>query len=67
MRNDAGTVAFAGAAPPEGDQVHRYYFVVHAVGAETLGVDNSASPTVVAFNLVFKALGRAIIVGTYQH
>ncbi|MFN8196638.1 MAG: YbhB/YbcL family Raf kinase inhibitor-like protein [Nocardioidaceae bacterium] len=66
-RNDGGGKAFMGAAPPEGDQVHRYYFVVHAVGEETLGVDSDASAAVVSFNLAFKTLGRAIITGTYQH
>jgi len=66
-RNDAGTKAFTGAAPPPGDQVHRYFFVVHAVTEETLGVDPEASPAVVSFNLAFKTAGRAIIHGTYQH
>jgi Raf kinase inhibitor-like YbhB/YbcL family protein len=66
-RNDAGTHAFTGAAPPEGDQVHRYYFVVHAVNEDSLGVDADASPAVVSFNLAFKTAGRAIITGTYQH
>jgi Raf kinase inhibitor-like YbhB/YbcL family protein len=66
-RNDYGGKAFVGAGPPPGDQVHRYYFVVHAVGEETLGVDSDASPAVVCFNLAFKTLGRAIIHGTYQH
>lgn len=66
VRNDAGTMAFTGAAPPEGDVPHRYFFVVHAVGEEALGVDESVSPTVVAFNLVFKTLGRAIVTGTHQ-
>ena len=67
VRNDAGEAGFTGAAPPQGDQVHRYFFVVHAVGEETLGVDPSASPAVVSFNLAFKTLARAIIHGTYQH
>lgn len=66
-RHDGGAKAFMGAAPPPGDQVHRYFFVVHAVGEETLGVDSDASPAVVSFNLAFKSIGRAIITGTYQH
>jgi Raf kinase inhibitor-like YbhB/YbcL family protein len=66
-RNDGGTQGFMGAAPPEGDQVHRYYFAVHAVGEESLGVDADASAAVVSFNLAFKALGRAVIHGTYRH
>ena len=67
VRNDGSQRAFMGAAPPQGDHIHRYYFVVHAVGEETLGVDSDASPAVVSFNLAFKTLGRAIITGTYQH
>jgi Raf kinase inhibitor-like YbhB/YbcL family protein len=66
-RNDGGTKAFMGAAPPEGDQVHRYYFVVHAVREESLGVDSDASAAVVSFNLAFKTAARAIVKGTYQH
>lgn len=66
-RNDGGSKAFMGAAPPPGDQVHRYFFVVHAVAEETLGVDSDASAAVVSFNLAFKTLGRAIVHGTYQH
>ena len=67
VRNDGGQHGFMGAAPPQGDQVHRYYFVVHAVSEERLGVDQDASPAVVSFNLAFKTLARAVIHGTYQH
>src|SRR3982751_2557933 len=67
VKNDAGQHGFTGAAPPEGDQVHRYFFVVHAVTEESLGVDENASPAVVSFNLAFKTAARAIIHGTYQH
>ena len=66
VRNDFGTRSFGGAAPPPGDQVHRYYLVVHAVTEETLGVDGDATPAVVGFNLAFKTAARAILVGTYQ-
>jgi Raf kinase inhibitor-like YbhB/YbcL family protein len=67
VRNDAGEHGFMGAAPPEGDRPHRYYFAVHAVGEESLGVDETATPAVVSFNLAFKTLGRAVLHGTHQH
>lgn len=67
VRNDMGQPAFVGAAPPAGDQVHRYYFVVHAVTEDTLGVDADATPAVVSFNLAFKTAARAILHGTYRH
>lgn len=54
-----------GAAPPQSDQIHRYYFVVHAVSEKTLGVDSFASPAVVGFKLAFVTLKRAIVIGTY--
>ena len=66
VRNDFGTLDFAGAAPPEGDQVHRYLFVVHAVGVPSLDV-RGATPAVVGFKLAFNTLARAIVTGTYQH
>jgi phosphatidylethanolamine-binding protein (PEBP) family uncharacterized protein len=67
LRNDGGMHGFMGAAPPEGDQVHRYYFVVHAVTEDTLGIDADASNAVMSFNLAFKTAARAIVKGTYQH
>ena len=56
-----------GAAPPAGDHDHRYFFVVHAVGEDSLGIDADASNAVMSFNLAFKTLGRAIVHGTYRH
>jgi phosphatidylethanolamine-binding protein (PEBP) family uncharacterized protein len=47
--------------------VHRYYFVVHAVTEDSLGIDENASMAVMSFNLAFKTAARAIIKGTYQH
>ncbi|MGN6782123.1 MAG: YbhB/YbcL family Raf kinase inhibitor-like protein [Marmoricola sp.] len=67
LRNDGGSRGFMGAAPPQGDQVHRYYFVVHAVTEDALGIDADAANAVMSFNLVFKTAGRAILHGTYQH
>jgi Raf kinase inhibitor-like YbhB/YbcL family protein len=67
VRNDFSSRAFGGAAPPQGDQPHRYYFVVHAVDVDALEVDENASAAVVSFNLAFHTLARAILTPTYRH
>jgi Raf kinase inhibitor-like YbhB/YbcL family protein len=67
VRTDFGTADYGGCAPPQGDMPHRYFFVVHAVDVPTLGVDASATPALVSFNLAFHTLGRAIIAPTYAH
>jgi Raf kinase inhibitor-like YbhB/YbcL family protein len=67
VRNDFGSSDFGGAAPPPGDRRHRYFFVVHAVDVESLGVGPDASPAYVSFNLAFHTLARAQIVGIFGH
>jgi Raf kinase inhibitor-like YbhB/YbcL family protein len=66
VRNDFGTRDFGGAAPPPGDGPHRYVFTVYAVGEEKLGPDADASPAVVGFNLRFKTLARAHLIGVHE-
>lgn len=66
IRNDWSSKDYGGAFPPDGDIAHRYYFVVHAVDVESLGVDDEASAAVVSFNLVFHTLARAQLVATFQ-
>ena len=66
VRNDYGSSAYGGAAPPAGDRPHRYYFVVHAIDIAALDVDASATPAVVSFNLVFHTLARALITPVYS-
>ena len=64
-RNDYGKHAYGGAAPPKGEE-HRYYFVVHAVDREKLGIDEKASPAVVSFQLALHTLARAILVANFR-
>lgn len=66
LRNDAGSKRYIGAAPPQGHGPHRYMFVVHAVDLETLGIDDSASPAYLGFNLFFHSKARAVITPTYE-
>ena len=66
LRNDAGVRQFLGAAPPPGHGRHHYYFVVHAVDVDSLGIDKDATPAFLGFNLLSHTLGRAMIVPWYE-
>ena len=65
-RNDYGSMGYGGPAPPKGDRAHRYYFVVHALDVEKLGVDERTSPAAVSFTMLGHTLGRAILTPTYR-
>jgi len=67
VRNDYGTKDFGGAAPPQGDEPHRYVFAVHAVDVEKLGVDSDVSPAVAGFNLRYHTIARALLIPVYGH
>ena len=66
LANDAGAKRYIGAAPPGGHGEHRYFFVVHAVDTDDLGVGADATPAFLGFNLFFHSIGRAIITPTYE-
>lgn len=63
-RTDFGAPGFGGACPPPGE-VHRYEFTVHALGVETLGLDENASAALVGFMTGANSLGSANITAVY--
>ena len=64
LRTDAGTTRFIGAAPPAGHGEHRYFFVIHALDVEKIGVPEDATPAFLNFNFLSHILGRAILTVT---
>ncbi|MBT0995272.1 YbhB/YbcL family Raf kinase inhibitor-like protein [Cellulomonas sp. DKR-3] len=66
LRNDDGETGYIGCAPPPGDQVHRYFLVVHALDTADLGLTPASPPGATSAALVFHTLARGILVGTFQ-
>ncbi len=67
VRNDYGTNDFGGAAPPQGDEPHRYIFAVHALDTDKLGIDGTVSPAVAGFNLRFHTIARGLLIPVYGY
>ncbi len=64
-RTDFGKPGYGGPCPPEGDHPHRYFFTVFAV-REMLDVQADTSAAVVGFNLHFKTIEKAAIMGLFK-
>jgi Raf kinase inhibitor-like YbhB/YbcL family protein len=66
-RTDFGQPGYGGPCPPAGDHPHRYLFTVFAVSEESVqaaAADTSAA--VIGFQLNFKTLAKASIMGLYK-
>lgn len=66
LNNDGLFAGYIGAAPPVGDGPHRYYFIVHALDVEDIGVTANATPAFLGFNMLTHTLGRAVVVATFE-
>lgn len=66
LRNDAGLVGYAGAAPPPGHGPHRYIFTVHAVDEARLELAPDDSPAKLGFALFSHTLARRAIIARYE-
>lgn len=64
-RTDYGFAGYGGPCPPEGDHPHRYLFTAHAVG-DTLGVKEDTPAAQIGFNLHFKTLAKASLMGLFK-
>jgi Raf kinase inhibitor-like YbhB/YbcL family protein len=64
-RNDAGAPSYVGAFPPPGHGDHRYVFAVAALSVPTLGLDATASPAYVGFNVTGNLLARGLVVPVF--
>lgn len=61
LKNDGGLAHYLGAAPPAGHGKHTYFIAVHALDVDTLGIDASATPAFLGFNMSGHTLARAVI------
>ncbi|CAM4134148.1 YbhB/YbcL family Raf kinase inhibitor-like protein [Palleronia rufa] len=64
-RTDWGAPGYGGPVPPPGDAPHRYVFTVHALGVESLGLDDQASAAMVGFMTHQNSLGSATFEAFY--
>ena len=66
LPNDARAARYIGAAPPAGHGTHRYFFVVHAVDVDSIGVAADATPAFLGFHVASRILGRAVLTATAE-
>lgn len=66
VRTDFGKPGYGGPCPPEGTNVHRYIFTVHAVSLAKLPVEADTSAAIVGFYLNFNTLEKASLIGLYR-
>jgi Raf kinase inhibitor-like YbhB/YbcL family protein len=59
---DYGQYGYGGPCPPEGHGFHTYIITVHALSVDKLGLDKTATPAFVGFNLWANTIAKASLV-----
>ena len=63
---DFGQPGYGGPCPPEGHGFHTYLITVYALKKEKLGLDKTATPAFVGFNLYSNTIGKASLIMYYK-
>ena len=63
---DFGQPGYGGPCPPEGHGFHQYIITVYALKTAKLGLDKTATPAMVGYNLNFNTLAKASLVMYYK-
>lgn len=64
--NDFGKIGYGGPCPPRWHGAHRYYFALHALNVESLGLPPGVSADRVLATIKGKVLGYALLMGRYK-
>jgi len=63
---DFGQPGYGGPCPPVGHGFHQYLITIYALKVDKLGLDKTASPAYVGFNLYTNSIAKASIVMYYK-
>ena len=65
-RNDFGRIGYGGPCPPRWHGEHRYYFALHALSVDNIGLGPGATADRVLEAIRGRVVGHAIMMGRYS-
>ncbi|MEM6645348.1 MAG: hypothetical protein AAF730_03765 [Bacteroidota bacterium] len=61
-----GAPGYGGPCPPEDHGIHQYVITVHALRADTLGLDADTNPAIVGYTIWSHTIAKASVVMYYE-